>query len=620
MERLGFLDWKDPYIWTETDDAARLHAIRGENRLFKHVAHKSGTSAALSKTRVAFMKAFHETAMKRYIRIPQTNPLILVSPHLEVEGVYLWKFTKEPRWRYADDIDILAVQNMAYVAYTHDATRGKLDCTLHVKTPRGHWTHTKNGGAEVAIQGHRVYFVEADSPLRYSRVVSLSLYTGQARKVVYEEVNPSISISLVKGENRALFILGEDAGYERLWWIGPKGIARRLEPKGVSFAAVGLNGDGSPIYFVRVGGFEKPWTVVGATWRLNREIGASGIEFCSAAHGLLITKHQGLRTIWHLSSAEPKKLESGFFSVLPYSQWAFWRGEGGALWVKSPTTPVYRILVAKSDIFVDSDVAPYTTGTTGESTSADGMRVRWLLLGNNENKAHGLMLIGYGAYGIQTSLNTSRWIPWLEAGWAVALAFVRGGGDSGESWAELGRLGGKMGAVADFEACLRDLQKTTGCGPDRTCIFGRSAGGLLVGNMISKHPSGDLFKCVYAEAPYVDLLKTASNPALPLTPYEYKEFGNPRLGPAEFEQTLRVSPIHTLPVDGAPGVHVLCRSGENDLQVYPYESLKWILTLRGPRKDTTKILHVNSQSHHTYGTELYTECAEDFMIINRWIQ
>jgi protease II len=181
-------------------------------------------------------------------------------------------------------------------------------------------------------------------------------------------------------------------------------------------------------------------------------------------------------------------------------------------------------------------------------------------------------------------------------------------------------MSGKLFAVGDFEACIKDLQRRTDCGPEHTCIFGRSAGGLLIGNLLSKYPTGELFHCVYAEAPYVDLLKTASNPALPLTEYEYKEFANPRKGPAEFEQALRISPIHSLPAGGAPGVHVLCRSGKNDIQVYPYEALKWILTLRGNREDTSKILHVNSQYHSTYGAEMYLEYAEDFLIINNWLK
>ena len=42
-----------------------------------------------------------------------------------------------------------------------------------------------------------------------------------------------------------------------------------------------------------------------------------------------------------------------------------------------------------------------------------------------------------------------------------------------------------------------------------------------------------------------------------------------------------MSPINTLPSDGAPGMFVLTRVGLLDRQVYAYESFKWIQKLRG---------------------------------------
>lgn len=615
MERLGFLEWEDPYEWTEIDPVARTHAIEGENRLFKQTVIGSGGN--LKEVRAAFVAAYKKTEQNHLMKIPLDGgrPQVIVESRIDVEGLYYWKYSGEREWKYADDLDVDYFHGVPYVAFTYDSSRGKLDYNLHVKTPKLQWTYKRNGGMDVAIMNHRVYFIEATKPLHYYRLVSLSLYTGDKRRIIYEETNPGIELSLVKAENRALFLLGDEAGHQQLRWISPRGAAKRLEPGGVSFFPVGCSGN-NPIYFVRLHNFANPWKLVGASWKLNQEIENSGIEYCWFAIGILITKFQGIRTVWSVNSDRaPKRLDRGFFSVLSCSMWPLWRGERKTqIWVHSPISPTY-VLNEKGGL------NPYADYKTGEAISSDGMPVQWLLVhGTRQKNTRGLMLSAYGAYGIASDLSTTRWRPWLDAGWAVAIVFVRGGGDSNEAWAELGRLGGKLQAVSDMEACCKDLQKRTGCGPDRTCIFGRSAGGLIVGNLVSKHPRGDLFKCVYAEAPYVDLLKTASNPKLPLTEYEYKEFGNPRASPADFEQTLRMSPIHTLPSSGAPGVHVLCRSGEDDIQVYPYESLKWILTLRGKRKDTTKILHVNSQSHHTYGGELYTEYAEDFLIINHWLK
>ena len=68
---------------------------------------------------------------------------------------------------------------------------------------------------------------------------------------------------------------------------------------------------------------------------------------------------------------------------------------------------------------------------------------------------------------------------------------------------------------------------------------------------------------------------------MPLTIGEYEEFGNPLNKIINFKELLSVSPINTLPIDGAPGVLVITRVGLLDRQVYAYESFKWIQKLRG---------------------------------------
>jgi protease II len=254
---------------------------------------------------------------------------------------------------------------------------------------------------------------------------------------------------------------------------------------------------------------------------------------------------------------------------------------------------------------------------SGISVSSDGLPVRWFLL-KPVKRPIGLVCVAYAAYGYSTSLNTTRWRAWIEAGWAISFLLVRGGGDGNEMWADLGRLKGKKRAIDDVEICIKDLQRITGCGAKKTVLFGRSAAGLIIGNIASRWPSGNLVGIIYAEVPYVDLLKTAANPKLPLTEYEYKEFGNPRAGLVDFDSALEISPIHQLGPKGAPGIKVLCRSGLDDVQVFPYESLKWVEALRGDKKDRTKILYVDNDGHHS--DSVFKEYAEDFTIINAWIK
>ena len=630
------MKWTDPLAWMERQTPKTKQVIQAENALFKETVAESGTRAALREKQGEFQKTLSKYRNMEMLRIPSVGVAqILVEIDSAQETSFRWKRAKNGTWLSAAELDYWG----STVAYTVDTTE-PYDYKLHVKTVTGQWTHPHGGGPQVAIKGDRVYYLEGDRHLRWTRLVSLALSDGKGRRILYEETDPSVELTLVRGENRALFLIGENAGQQALALIGAEdsssssssGISPPLSERAVCFHPVGYSSPTStePIYFGRVGSFAAPWTLFGADWILNAEIGEAGIEFCSAILQILITKTFGVRTIWRLSGTmPPRQLYKGVFEVLSYSLWPLWRGEhdgsdirATTLWVQDPSAGIYPIICDSVIVDVQRPRSTYGHTRIGESRSADGVPVRWALLTETSRRADttGLMLVAYGAYGIATTLNTIRWIPWIQAGWAIALLFVRGGGDGNEMWAELGRLGGKAAAVLDVEACCRHLRDITGCNATNTCLFGRSAGGLLVGNMVSRNPSGQLFGAVYAEAPYVDLLKTASNPILPLTPYEYDEFGNPAKGPAEFEQTLRLSPIHTLDCQGAPGVKVLCRSGLNDIQVMYYESLKWIYMLRGSNaKDHSKIVYINRQSHHTYGRELCLDLAEDFLIINHWL-
>jgi oligopeptidase B len=235
-----------------------------------------------------------------------------------------------------------------------------------------------------------------------------------------------------------------------------------------------------------------------------------------------------------------------------------------------------------------------------------------------DTEPKGLIMIGYGAYGLATPFETTRWRPYIESGFAVAFALIRGGGDDTEVWAQKGRLQGKLQGIEDFEACIRAVQRITRVPPKATCIFGRSAGGFLVGATVVRNPAGDLFSTVYTEVPYVDVLQTAANGDLPLTKFEYNEFGDPAHKIADFEFLLRLSPVSGLGAEGAPNIFVACRVGLNDRQVFPYESVKWMDALRGLDRGQPKLLYFTDGYGHTvHGDEVYTQRAEDFLILNK---
>jgi len=622
-----FIAWTDPYAWTERLTMRTKRAIQKENALFKTIVSESGSKEKLGKKESEFQDVIDEYKNMEIFRAPSTgDPKILMKLDEIQEGVIHWKYAKNGAWKYTTGMDI-SDDGLYTVAYTVESPE-PYDYKLHVKTPTSKWSHSHGGGPFVAIKGPKVYYLEEDKHLQYIRLISLSLSTGKERKIIYEETNPSMELTMLKLESRALFLMKEDAGVQQVAIIEGNE-CRWLNKKAICFFPVGYQSLvlEEPIYFARIGSFDAGWTLFGIKWILNDEIKMAGLEFCSSNLAILVTKTYGVRTIWRMSvSVKPKKLYSDIFYTLPYTRLPFWRGEVDALhplWVRDPCYGEYKIVCTPTYVYVQRPKIPYAKKVVGESISSDGIPVRWMMLDNKaetKTKPKGLMLVVYGAYGLPTSLNTIRWIPWIRAGWAVAILFVRGGGDGNEMWADIGRLSGKQQAVLDTEACCKDLQRLTGCGPDNTCMYGRSAGGIIIGNLVSQNPSGKLFEMVYAEVPYVDILKTASNANLPLTAYEYHEFGNPTKGPVEFEQTMAISPIHNLGPEGAPGVKVLCRSGSTDIQVYYYESLKWIYALRGGRPDDEKkILHISKQGHHTTGKELSTSLAEDLLIIEKWL-
>jgi oligopeptidase B len=234
------------------------------------------------------------------------------------------------------------------------------------------------------------------------------------------------------------------------------------------------------------------------------------------------------------------------------------------------------------------------------------------------------MCIQYGGYGIPTGLDTARWRPYLEAGWAITFALVRGGGDYGDCWADAARTYRKARSIEDTECVIRSAQKKTGIHWTKTCLYGRSAGGYTLGAIVARHGGGGLIGAAYTEVPYVDLLRTTTNPRLPLTVLEYDEFGNPAKKLEDLETILQLSPVDALPEEGAPAIFVVARTSLNDREVLPYESVKWITKLRGFPTPTVgaaeKYLSIlDGHGHFVKGSDGIHQKNEDFILLNGWL-
>ena len=218
-----------------------------------------------------------------------------------------------------------------------------------------------------------------------------------------------------------------------------------------------------------------------------------------------------------------------------------------------------------------------------------------------------LLLYGYGSYGASGAPTfSSNRLSLLDRGVVFANAYIRGGGEMGEDWREQGRMMKKMTTFNDFIDCAEYLVKSRYTSTDRLVIHGGSAGGLLVGAVTNMRP--DLFKAVVSQVPFVDVINTMLDAALPLTTSEYLEWGNPNEKPA-FDYIMRYSPYDNVKPVNYPAM--LVQVSLNDSQVPYWEGTKLVARLRATKTDkNTLLLKANMGAGHGGSSGRYDALRE----------
>jgi oligopeptidase B len=207
-----------------------------------------------------------------------------------------------------------------------------------------------------------------------------------------------------------------------------------------------------------------------------------------------------------------------------------------------------------------------------------------------------LDLHAYGAYGIAVTpaFSVAR-LSLLNRGFACAIAHIRGGDDLGRRWYLDGKLEQRWNAFTDFVDVARGLVARGFTAPGRIAIRGGSAGGELMGVVVNTDP--ELWGAVVADVPFVDVLNTMLDETLPLTPGEWREWGNPREDRAAFDLIRSYSPYEN--VRAQPYPPMLVTTGLSDPRVTYWEAAKWVARLRATRtNDTLILLKTNMQAGH----------------------
>ena len=294
--------------------------------------------------------------------------------------------------------------------------------------------------------------------------------------------------------------------------------------------------------------------------------------------------------------------------------------------LSSPVTPksVYdynmasrKLELRKIDEIKNFNPTEYVTERR-YAEAGDGTKIPISLAYEKDTKIDGsspLLLYGYGSYGISSDPHfDSERLCLIERGVIFAIAHIRGGGEYGKHWYRKGKLSYKMNTFTDFIACAKYLIKEKFSSKQKLCAYGVSAGGLLMGAIVNMHP--ELFGCVVAKVPFVDVINTMLDDSIPLTTFEFKEWGNPKIR-EEFDWLMEYSPYDNIEAKDYPPL--LITAGYNDPNVQYWEPAKWAAKLRSLKTDDNLLLlKTKMGSGHKGSSGRYTQ-MKDFAFIYSFI-
>ena len=218
----------------------------------------------------------------------------------------------------------------------------------------------------------------------------------------------------------------------------------------------------------------------------------------------------------------------------------------------------------------------------------DGVNIPAIIFYKNDTNlaTAPILFYGYGSYGINTEASFRQsLLPLLNRGFVYVILNIRGGGEMGKHWYDDGRMFNKMNTFNDFnDGVYAVLDKGIG---DRDNVFARggSAGGLLMGAIINLEP--ELYKGILSGVPFVDVLTTMSDPTIPLTTFEYDEWGNPA-NIDEYNYIKQYSPYDNIYKANYPAVFIT--SSLYDSQVQYFEPAKYTPKLREYNQSDSPIL------------------------------
>jgi oligopeptidase B len=247
-----------------------------------------------------------------------------------------------------------------------------------------------------------------------------------------------------------------------------------------------------------------------------------------------------------------------------------------------------RVLMKQQEIIGGHDPSQYNSERL-YAKATDGAMVPISLVYKKGTQLDGsapTLLYAYGSYGSNTDAGfSSARLSLLNRGFVFAIAHIRGGQEMGRHWYEDGKLLKKKNTFTDFINCAEHLIANNYTSKEKLFAMGGSAGGLLMGAIANMRP--DLWRGIVNAVPFVDVITTMLDETIPLTTFEFDEWGNPK-NKEYYDYMKSYSPYDNIENKNYP--NILVTSGYWDSQVQYWEPAKYVAKLRDHKTDNNLLL------------------------------
>lgn len=272
-------------------------------------------------------------------------------------------------------------------------------------------------------------------------------------------------------------------------------------------------------------------------------------------------------------------------------------------YVYPPTIFKYNIETGESSLYKKSGVDFNPDAYESKQlfyTQPDGTKIPMIITykkGMQQNGKNPLLLYGYGGFNISLtpSFSISNLV-FMESGGIYAVANLRGGGEYGDNWHNMGIKMNKQNVFNDFIAGAEYLIKENYTSKDYLAIAGGSNGGLLVGACMTQRP--DLFKVCFPAVGVMDMLRYHTFTAGAGWAYDY---GTAEDSKEMFEYLHGYSPVHNVK-EGTCYPATMVTTADHDDRVVPAHSFKFAAALQAAQScNKPTLIRIETNAGHGAG-------------------